>query len=137
MIQVLLLTRGQLAEAWLSASESVCGEPAEGMGCLSLAVEGALEEERARVRSSIRELRARGPVLVLTDLHGSTPTNLACEYADDDQLAIIAGANLAMVLCLACDQRSERDLQATCEWICEKGRASIRQIRPSAGRDCS
>ncbi len=77
-------------------------------------------------------MRQQGPLLILTDLHGSTPTNLAREHAADDGVAVVAGANLAMVVRLACDDRSERSPARLAEWICEKGRAAIRAVTPGA-----
>lgn len=132
MIQVLLLTRGDLAEAWLRATEATCGTPAVGFDTLTLGWEGRCEEDTAHVRMKIKEMRQEGPVLVLTDLLGGTPANLACEQADDFGVAVIGGANLAMVLRLACEDREHRELDELADWICDKGRAAIRRI-PARG----
>lgn len=134
MIQVLLLTRGGLAEEWLRATEAVRGETAEGIEALILDWDSACDTDRAHVCTTIASLRAKGPLLVLTDLHGSTPSNLAAEHAEDPELVVVAGANLAMVLRLACEPRTGRTLDELTEWICAKGRAAITPIpgRPPA-----
>ena len=133
MIQVLLLTRGRLAEEWLRATEAVCGGPAAGMEALVLEWDSDRDTDNAHVRNSIHSLRQRGPVLVLTDLHGSTPTNLAAEQAADPGVVVVAGANLAMILRLACDDREHQSLDELTTWICDKGRSAIRPIAPSQG----
>ena len=128
MIQVLLLTRGRLAEEWLRAVEAVCGEPAKGIESLALDWESSIESDNSHVRNQIRALRKRGPLLILTDLHGSTPTNLAAEQSGDPDVVVVAGANLAMVLRLACDDRDHQSLDELAVWICDKGRSAIRPI---------
>ena len=128
MIQVLLLTRGGLAVEWLRATEAVCACPVRGIETLALDWDGVLESDSAQVRTKVSSMRKRGPLLILTDLHGSTPTNLARAHADDDGVAVVAGANLAMVVRLACDDRSDRSPARLGEWICAKGQASIRMI---------
>lgn len=131
MIQVLLLTRGGLGDEWLLATAAVCGHPAEGIESLGLGWDGSCESDRAHVSTTIARLRRRAPLLVLTDLHGSTPTNLAAEQAVDPDVVVVAGANLAMVLRLACEDRSQRSLDELSRWICDKGRSAIRRIEPS------
>jgi len=128
MIQVLLLTRGELAEEWLRATEAVCACPADGIEALTLDWEGESESDSMHVRNRILSMRQRGPLLILTDLHGSTPTNLAAAHCDDPEVSVVAGANLAMVLRLACDDRESRPLAELAEWICAKGRAAITTV---------
>jgi mannose/fructose-specific phosphotransferase system component IIA len=128
MIQVLLLTRGELAEEWLRATEAVCGCPAQGIAALTLDWDGDRESDAMHVRNRVLDMRQRGPLLILTDLHGSTPTNLAAAHCGDPEVAVVAGANLAMVLRLACDDRESRPLGELTEWICAKGRAAITPV---------
>ncbi len=126
--QVLLLTRGELAREWLRATESVCGCPPDGMSAVTLAYDSTCEEDRSHVQDILHKVREGGPVLVLTDLHGSTPTNLAVEFAEDPGIVVVAGANLAMVVRLACDPMRDRPLDELAAWICEKGRTAIRTV---------
>ena len=128
MVQVLLLTRGGLSQEWLRATEAVCACPVRGIETLALEWEGSRDSDSAQVQTKVSELRSQGPLLILTDLHGSTPTNLAREHADDDGVAVVAGANLAMVVRLACDDRSDRNPARLADWICEKGKSSIRRV---------
>ncbi len=128
MVHVMLLTRGQLAHEWLRATTAVCGTGPEEMTAVTLPYDNSCDEDRGHVRIALRELRKRGPVLVLTDLHGSTPTNVAAEVAQDAGVAVVAGANLAMVVRLACDPVRDRPLPELCDWICEKGRSAIRTV---------
>jgi PTS system mannose-specific IIA component len=132
MVQVLLLTRGGLAEEWLRATEAVCGSPVRGIETLALDWDGGCDSDSAHVRKAVLSMRDRGPLLILTDLHGSTPTNLALEHAKDEGVAVVAGANLAMVVRLACDDRSARSPAELGEWICAKGRASIQMLEAAA-----
>lgn len=133
MIQILLLTRGGLADEWLRATAGMRGCPAEGFETLTLAWNSECEADRAHVRNKISSMRREGPVLVLTDLLGSTQSNLAAELTEAEDVAVVAGANLAMVLRLACDNRNDRSLDELAEWISEKGRAAIRSLNASCG----
>jgi len=136
LVQILLLTRGSLAEEWLRATEAVCGGPVKGMEILALEWDGKREEDFAHVRTKVQSMRQSAPLLILTDLHGSTPTNLAAELALDPEVVVVAGANLAMVLRLACDDREDRPVSELADWICAKGRSAIRRIEgPTRGVD--
>jgi PTS system mannose-specific IIA component len=128
VIRVLLLTRGDLAEAWLRATEATCGCPLEGFETLALAWDQSCDDDIAHVRNKLLAMRRQGPVLVLTDLLGGTPANLACEHSEDDGVAVVGGANLPMVLRLACEDRGRRSLDELADWICDKGRAAIGRI---------
>lgn len=132
MIQVLLLTRGDLAEAWLRATEATYGCPLEGFDTLALPWDRSCDSDIMHVRTKVLNMRQRGPVLVLTDLVGGTPTNLACEHTEDPQVAVVAGVNLPMILRLACEDRGRRSLDELAEWICDKGRAAIRRVEGRA-----
>jgi mannose PTS system EIIA component len=132
MIQVLLLTRGDLSDAWLRATEATCGCPPTGFATLSLPWNGSCDEDSAHVRTQVRALLHHGPVLVLTDLPGGTPANLACQQTALGRVAVVTGANLPMVLRLACEDREGRSLDDLADWICDKGRAAIRRVEPRA-----
>lgn len=127
MVHVLLLTRGGLAAEWLRATTAVCGREPEAMTAVTLDYDGDHEADRAHVQRILDKLRDSGAVLVLTDLHGSTPTNLACDRTRGD-VAVVAGANLAMVLRLACGPDLDRPVAELAEWICGKGREAIRVV---------
>lgn len=75
-------------------------------------------------------------ILILTDMPGNTPTNVALEYRDPGRLEVVCGANLPMLLRLSCRPRCERSLSELAEWIAEKGRCAIVNLENRDSRPC-
>ena len=100
MVGLVIATHGQLAAELLRTAESIVGQ----VPCattVSVDSSTSVEEARARLATAIHRVGADGEgVLVLTDMFGGTPANLALTFLDE-QIEVVTGVNLPMLMKLA------------------------------------
>jgi PTS system mannose-specific IIA component len=125
MVQVLIISHGALAAALVETAERIVGELAD-VRALSLDWEEPREALLARLAQVIASLDQGDGVLVLTDLFGDTPSNLALGLIDSGRVEVVTGVNLPMVLRLACKGSRPQTLGELATWIQAKGRQGIR-----------
>ena len=125
MLGKLILSHGTLAAELLEAVERISGCPARGFRALCLDWNEGFEDALARVGQAIAELDEGDGVLVLVDMYGGTPSNVAARYRDGKRVEVITGVNLPMALRLACEPAQLASLRATAEWLQHKGQQSI------------
>ncbi len=130
MVTTLIVSQGDLACEILNSVRAIAGG-ARGMRSLCTDWGESLESTKDRVREAVRQIDDGDGVLVLTDLHGATPTNAALMLADERRIEVVCGVNLPMVVRLACRQGEELDLSATAQWIAGKGSRAITHLRPN------
>lgn len=130
MVQVLILSHGALAHALVDTAERIVGRLAD-VQALSLDWDEPREDLLVRLRDVIYSIDEGDGVLILTDLFGDTPSNLALGLIEPGHVEVVTGVNLPMVLRLACIPREGNsgnkpstigDLAA---WIQAKGRQGI------------
>jgi PTS system mannose-specific IIA component len=126
MIGKLILTHGGLARELLAAAQVISGRLA-GFEALSLDWNDTVEEAKAKVRAAVARLDEGQGVLILTDMYGGTPTNVAVSFLQAGKVEVLTGVNLPMVLRLACQQQTEEpgDLAETARWLQSKGQRSL------------
>jgi mannose PTS system EIIA component len=99
MIGVVVTTHGSLADEFLRTAQLVCGElPA--VQAVSMSASVGMEEARAALADAIRAVDGGQGVLVLTDMFGGSPANLALTFLDD-KVEVVTGVNLPMLMKLA------------------------------------
>ncbi|MGQ5701507.1 PTS sugar transporter subunit IIA [Sandaracinobacteroides sp. A072] len=100
MIGLVLVTHGRLAQEFVAAMEHVVGPQAQ---CLSVCIEANddMEVKRAEIASAAAEVDKGAGVILLTDMFGGTPSNLAISLLGRPNLEVIAGVNLPMLIKLA------------------------------------
>lgn len=125
MVQALILTHGNLAEALLETATRIAGE-LRGVQCLALDWNEPREVLLERISRVIRELDEGDGVVVMTDLYGDTPSNLALSLVDPGRVEVVTGVNLPMVLRLGCVGSRPGDVGELARWILAKGRQGIR-----------
>jgi len=93
----LLIAHGAMAHEMLNALEFIAGSQDNFK---AVAIDHALEVDKARqiIMSHIDELMTGGGVIVLTDLFGGAPSNLAMSILDEKEIEIVAGMNLPMLI---------------------------------------
>lgn len=101
MIGRLILTQGGLARELLSAAQTISGEMA-GFEALSLDWHEPVEEAKEKVRAALTRLDQGEGVLILTDMYGGTPTNVALSFLEAGKVEVLTGVNLPMVVRLTC-----------------------------------
>ena len=123
MIGVVLATHGRLAEELLRAAELICG-PIENCRAMTLSAQSALEDAREALAGSIEEVEQGQGVLVLTDMFGGTPSNLALTFLDD-HVEVVTGVNLPMLLKLTTARGEGAELGALARTISQHGQKNI------------
>ena len=124
-VGLLLLSHGPLADALRETVQVLEPEPSEPLGALSLAWDEAPESASERLQKAIAAAdRGRGVVL-LTDMFGGTPSNLALAFLQKGRIEIVTGVNLPMVVKARSLARSRTDPSEMARILVEKGRRSI------------
>lgn len=100
MIGLVLVTHGRLAEELRLAMEHVVG-PQAGVATVCIFPEDRMDSRREDIRSAIGTVDAGDGVVVLTDILGGTPSNLAFQLCDHRRVEVIAGVNLPLLVKLA------------------------------------
>ncbi len=100
MIGLVLVSHGRLAEELRLALEHVVG-PQENVATVCIGPEDDMELRRADIQASIGSVDKGDGVVLLTDMFGGTPSNLAISLMDRPGVEVIAGVNLPMLVKLA------------------------------------
>jgi mannose PTS system EIIA component len=105
MIGLVLVTHGRLAAEFVTAMEHVVG-PQEAIAPICIGPEDDMEGRRNDIAEAIRSVDTGDGTIVLTDLFGGTPSNLAISLMKSDSVEVIAGINLPMLIRLASARRT-------------------------------
>jgi len=105
MIGLVLVTHGRLAAEFVTAMEHVVG-PQEQIAPICIGPEDDMEGRRNDIAEAIRSVDTGDGTIVLTDLFGGTPSNLAISLMKTDSVEVIAGINLPMLIRLASARRT-------------------------------
>jgi len=100
MIGMILVTHGNLAEEFVHAMEHVVGDQAD-VATVCIGPNDDMERRRAEIAEAIVKVDSGEGVIVLTDLFGGTPSNLAISLMQAGKVEVIAGINLPMLIRLA------------------------------------
>ncbi|MGH6944647.1 MAG: PTS sugar transporter subunit IIA [Geminicoccaceae bacterium] len=106
MIGLVLVTHGRLAEEFIAATEHVVGNQPK-MRAISIGPDDDIEQRRRDILGAVEEVDAGAGVILLTDMFGGTPSNLAISIMDKGNVEVIAGVNLPMLIKLASVRDSE------------------------------
>ncbi len=100
MIGVVLVTHGRLAQEFIAALEHVVG-PQQSMAAVCIGPDDDMEQRRREIVESVAAVDGGRGVVLLTDMFGGTPSNLAISVLDQGRVEVIAGVNLPMLIKLA------------------------------------
>ena len=100
MIGMVLVTHGRLAMEFRSALEHVVGPQAQ-IATVAIGPDDDMEGRRDDIVSAMRSVDSGGGVVLLTDMFGGTPSNLAISVMDSARVEVVAGINLPMLIKLA------------------------------------
>jgi PTS system mannose-specific IIA component len=106
MIGMVLVTHGRLAVEFIAALEHVVG-PQGQIQAVCIGPEDDMEQRRQDILNSVRAVDTGEGVVLLTDMFGGTPSNLAISVMDRAKIEVIAGINLPMLIKLASLRQSE------------------------------
>lgn len=100
MIGLILVTHGRLAEEFVSAMQHVVGRQ-EAVATVCIGPNDDMEARRQEIAAAIGAVDGGEGVIILTDLFGGTPSNLAISLMQHGKVEVIAGINLPMLIRLA------------------------------------
>lgn len=123
MIGMVLVTHGRLAAEFIAALEHVVG-PQRNVVAVCIGPEDDMELRRKEIMDSVARVEEGDGVVVLTDMFGGTPSNLAISILDKGNVEVIAGMNLPMLIKLA-TVRGEETLANAVAQAQESGRKYI------------
>lgn len=123
MIGLVLVTHGGLAAEFVTAMEHVVGKQ-EAVAAICISPDDDMENRRADIAKAIAEVEKGDGVILLTDLFGGTPSNLAISLMQPGKVEVIAGINLPMLIRLE-RARRQQDVQTAVAAAREAGRKYI------------
>jgi len=123
MIGVVIVTHGNLACEFRAALEHVVG-PQEQIETISIGPDDDLDTRRADMLSALSKVNSGKGVIVLTDMFGGSPSNLAISAMEQPDVEVVAGVNLPMLVKLA-SVRGECGLDEAIAQAQEAGRKYI------------
>jgi PTS system mannose-specific IIA component len=106
MIGMILVTHGRLAEELVAALEHVVG-PQTDIATVCIGPDDDMEERRVHILENVAKADKGNGVVLLTDMFGGTPSNLAISIMEKANVEVIAGVNLPMLIKLATVRETE------------------------------
>ncbi|MBV9511102.1 MAG: PTS sugar transporter subunit IIA [Caulobacteraceae bacterium] len=123
MIGLVIVTHGGLAQEFVYAMEHVVG-PQAAVTAVCIGPEDDMEQRRRDILKAVAQVDDGQGVILLTDMFGGTPSNLAISVMEQTKAEVIAGLNLPMLIKLA-SVRTREDLTACVAQAQEAGRKYI------------
>jgi PTS system mannose-specific IIA component len=123
MIGLVIVTHGGLAQEFLAALEHVHG-PQEQVVAISIGPNDDMETRRSEILEAVNGVDTGKGAILLTDMFGGTPSNLAISVMEQAKVEVIAGVNLPMLIKLA-SIRGECELEEAISQAQEAGRKYI------------
>ena len=118
-----IVTHGQLAGELLAAAEMIVG-PISHITAVSIGWHDDVDAARDEVQRAITRVSQRVGILLLTDMFGGTPTNIASMFLEEGKVEVVTGVNLPMVIKLA-SQSGQDSLNEIAHRVCDLGRQGI------------
>ena len=123
MIGMILVTHGNLAEHFIEAMEHVVGEQ-DRVATVCIGPSDDMELRRADIAAAVARVNDGAGVILLTDMFGGTPSNLAISVMEETRAEVIAGLNLPMLIKLA-SVRAREPMEACVAHAQDAGRKYI------------
>lgn len=120
-----VISHGQVATELVAAAEAVVGDVSHVMA-VSIGWHDDVETAKDEIARAIENVSSGTGVLLLTDMFGGTPTNIAAMFLKEDEVELVTGVNLPMVIKLASADR-EMTLRELAKEVEEQGKEAICQ----------
>lgn len=118
-----IVTHGHLSGELLAAAEMIIG-PISHITAVSIGWHDDVDAARDEVQRAMTRVSQGAGVLLMTDMFGGTPTNIASMFLEEGSVEVVTGVNLPMVIKLA-SQDSPATLNETARRVCDLGRQGI------------
>ncbi len=123
MIGAIIVSHGKLAEELLNALTIILGEVVN-IEAISIGWYDDVEDSKRKINQSIKRVDQKNGILIFTDMFGGTPSNLSFSFLKDNQIEIITGVNLPMLIKFVSLQRRNK-LKEVAKKVVEQGKKNI------------
>ncbi len=124
MIGALVVSHGHLARELVAAAEMIIGDEISHIQAVSIGWHDDVNDARKEIERRIKEVDGGDGVLILTDMFGGTPSNIAFSFHEPGKVDVITGVNLPMIIKIT-SQKEGEGLEALARAVREQGRSSI------------
>jgi mannose PTS system EIIA component len=123
MIGALVVTHGHLGHELVAAAEMIVGEISH-IKAVSIGWHDDVNDARKDIEGHITEVESGSGVLILTDMFGGTPSNIALSFHNPGTVDVVTGVNLPMIIKIA-NQKEGDTLESLARIVRDQGRSSI------------
>jgi PTS system mannose-specific IIA component len=123
MLGLLVVTHGRLADELVASTQTIVGD-IDGMEAVSFGWDDDVESARDRIEAARKRVDSGDGVLILTDMFGGTPTNIALSLLEPGKVEIVTGVNLPMLIKFS-NVREAWSLEETADAITREARQAI------------
>ena len=123
MIGGIIVSHGKLAEELLNALTIILGE-APNIEAISIGWYDDVEDSRKKISQSLKKVDQKNGMILFTDMFGGTPSNLSFSFLKENQVEIITGVNLPMLIKFVSLQRNN-SLKEVAKKVVEQGKKNI------------
>lgn len=123
MIGALVVTHGHLGQELVAAAEMIVGEISH-IKAVTIGWHDDVNDAQAEIEKHISEVESGSGVLLLTDMFGGTPSNIAFSFHNPGTVDVLTGVNLPMIIKIA-NQKEGDTLQSLARTVRDQGRSSI------------
>ena len=123
MIGALVVTHGHLGQELVAAAEMIVGDISH-IQAVSIGWHDDVNDTRKDIEKRITEVESGSGVIILTDMFGGTPSNIALSFHDPGKVDVLTGVNLPMIIKIA-GQKEGDTLDSLARTVRDQGRSSI------------
>jgi len=123
MIGALVVTHGHLGQELVAAAEMIVGEISH-IQAVTIGWHDDVNDAQVEIEKRISEVESGSGVLILTDMFGGTPSNIALSFHNPETVEVLTGVNLPMIIKIA-NQKEGDTLQSLARTVRDQGRSSI------------
>jgi len=123
MVGGIIVSHGKLAEELLNALTIILGE-ALNIEPISIGWYDDVEDSKKKISQSLKKVDQKNGIVIFTDMFGGTPSNLSFSFLKDNQVEIITGVNLPMLIKFVSLQRSN-NLKDVAKKVVDQGKKNI------------
>jgi len=123
MIGALVVTHGHLGQELVAAAEMIVGEISH-IKVVTIGWHDDVNDAQIEIEKNISEVESGSGVLILTDMFGGTPSNIALSFHNPGTVDVLTGVNLPMIIKIA-NQKEGDTLQSLARTVRDQGRSSI------------
>lgn len=126
MVGIVIATHGDLARELLETTRFIVGE-VENIVALTIDPSEQVDRLKSSIARAVQQVDQGQGVLILTDMFGGTPSNIALTFLEKGKVDIVTGVNLPMLIRLTQCRANDEDLEKVTEQVVTYGRKSINQ----------